>query len=47
MQELSVVVGTHHKPSECRLISDENKMSFVNPQALFTFKDQQQYKVKI
>lgn len=42
-----MIIATEHKPNICRLSPDADKVSRVDPQALFTFKDQQQFKVDL
>jgi hypothetical protein len=45
IQELSIIITTEYKSNICKLIPET--LSKVDNQALFTFKDQQQFKVKL
>ena len=47
IQELSIIITTEYKQNVCKLIPERKRLSKVDNQALFTFKDQQQFRVKI
>lgn len=42
-QELSITLSTKYSHDEVKLISNQDKTSTIDPEALFTFRDQQKW----
>ena len=47
VQELSITFASRYRPSKVRLIADCEKISYIHPDALHTFRDQQKWNVSI